>query len=322
MEDNYLPEVIQLLSFIAESTTSPALKQTLALIMLDACTGKVCLSHRAATLGNNNDLLMGGTKILNGPLGASYGNDMGNTIFTSASELSLPAAKAVNDGAKRGLRLLRTAGKPIPPNKLNQKKPPSNQIVVQVAQFATSLWRTINGELGGRQSIKDKNMTFVAATSVVDGVCAFDGYLRCSLLSLWQYIWQINKSKGQCPAVIEVQSWKEKAHIDMQRYKDLGADEVMSVEDREKMAAKEAVEANVKFRKIYKSEIDRQRWRGEMAKKLKDAANAPKDKVAASQGLNQPLEIVDKDDAWKLGKNVNFGKSINNTWIEPFRYLV
>jgi hypothetical protein len=266
--------------------------------MLDACTGKVCLTHRAATFTNHNDLIHGGTRLMNGPLGASYGNDLGNTIFTSVSELSLPAANAVNDGARRGMRLLRSAGKPIPQNKASQKKPPSEETIVQVAQFATSLWRSINGELGGRQC--ENENTFAAVSSIVDGVCAYDGYLRCSLLSLWQCIWPYSKNNnGLCVAVQRVQSWKE--HSGTQKYKDLGAHKVMSVKDDEKLAAVAGYEANESIRKVLISEIDRQRWRGEMAKKLKEATNVAKDPMSP-QGQNQPLDIIEKDDSWRLGK--------------------
>jgi hypothetical protein len=268
--------------------------------MLDACTGKACLIQRAAILANQNDLITGGAKILNGPLGASYGNDVGNALLTSVSELSLPAANAVNDGAKRGMRLLRTAGKPIPPNKANQRKPPSEQTIVQVAKFATSLWRTINGELGGKYFEKDR--TFDAVTSVVDGVCAYDGHLRCSLLSLWQCIWPNTKNNnGLCVAVQRVQSWK--GHSGTQKYKDLGANQVMSVKDDEKIESEIGYKANESLREIINSEIDRQRWRGELAKKRKDSTNGTvtKDPSAASEGLNQPLDIIEKDEAWRLG---------------------
>jgi hypothetical protein len=267
--------------------------------MLDACTGKVGLNHRVANLTTSNDLISGGTRLLNGPLGASYGNDVGNTIFTSVSELSLPAANAVNEGARRGMRVLRTAGKSIPPDRLNQKKPPCEKTVVQVATFATSLWRTINGELGG--SYFQDDLTINAVSSTVDGVCAFDGYLRCSLLALWQCIWPNNKNgNGLCVAVQRVQSWR--AHSGSQRYKDLGAEKVMNVEDDERLSADIAFESNESIRNIVVSEIDRQRWRGEMAKKLKDSINVSKDPTASSQGLNLPLDTVDKDDAWRLGK--------------------
>ena len=156
--------------------------------MLDACTNKVCLIQRAAILANYNDLITGGARLTDGPLGASYGNDMSNTLLSSVTELSLPAANAVNDGAKRGMHLLRNAGRPIAPNK-HQKKLPSDQTIVQVAKLATSLWRTINGELGGKLLV-EKGRKFAPVTGAVDGVCAYDGYyLRCSLLSLWQCVW-------------------------------------------------------------------------------------------------------------------------------------
>ena len=264
--------------------------------MLDACTGKVCLIQRAAILVNHNDLIVAGAKLSNGPLGASYGNDVGNTFLTSISERSLPAANAVNNGARRGMQLLRTAGKPQ--NKTNLKKLPNERIIVQIAKFATSLWRTINGELGGRQFEKDR--AFAAVTSVVDGVCAYDSHLRCSLLSLWQCIWPNSKSNnGLCAAVQIVQSWRE--HSGTQKYKDLGADQVMDVEEIEKIAAERGYKECESLRKIVKSEIDRQLWRGEMARKRKETTSGTKDPNAASQGLNQPLDIVEKNDVWSLG---------------------
>ncbi len=285
--------------------------------MLDACTGKVCLTHRAAIFTNHNDLIHGGARLTNGPLGASYGNDSGNTIFTSVSEVSLPAADAVNDGARRGMRLLRSAGKPIPQNKATQKKPPSEESIVKVAQFATSLWRSINGELGGRQC--ESENTLAAVSSIVDGVCAYDGYLRCSLLSLWQCIWPNRKNNnGLCAAVQRVQSWKE--HSGTQKYKDLGADKVMSVEDDEKLAAIAGYEANEDIRRVLISELDRQRWRGEMSKKFKEATNAAKDPISSSQGLNQPLDIVEKDDSWRLGKKSSLCNL--STTSNPFLFFL
>ena len=266
--------------------------------MLDACTGKIFLNKRAATIANYNDAVLGGARMFNGPLGASYGNDVGNTLLLSLTEGSSPAANAVNNGARRGLRLIRTAGKPINANKANQKKPSSEETIVQVAQFATNLWRTMNGELGGRLNEKDRSTASV--TCVIDGVCAYDGYLRCTLLSLWQCIWPNSKnSNGLCPAVQRVQSWKQ--HSETKKYKDLGADKVMSVEVDEKMAAEIGYKANESFRKIIISEIDRHRWRGEMAKKSKTASNTSKDPTAVSLGLNLPLDVIEKDDAWKLG---------------------
>ncbi len=243
-------------------------------------------------------MVLGAARFYNGPLGASYGNDIGNTLLMSVTEGSSPTANAVSSGARKGLRLLRTAGKPMNSNKQNQKKPSSEKTIVQVAQFATDLWRTINGEMGGKTNEKDR--TSASVTCVIDGVCAYDGYLRCTLLSLWQCIWPNSKSSnGLCPAVQRVQSWKQ--HSETKRYKDLGADKVMSIEDDEKISAEIGYKANESFRKIIISEIDRQRWRGELAKKKKAASNTSKDPTAASLGLNQPLDIVEKDDAWRLG---------------------
>ena len=165
------------MSFELEPTSSPKLRQTLALLMLDVCTpGKVFLNERSATIANYNDMVLGAARFYNGPLGASYGNDIGNTLLMSVTEGSLPAANSVSNGARKGLRVLRTApGKPMNTNKANQKKPSSDQTIMQVAQFATNFWRIINGELGGRINGKDPTPTSVIYA--IHGVCAYDGYL-------------------------------------------------------------------------------------------------------------------------------------------------
>jgi len=294
-----------LLERILEPTTSLALRQTLALLMLDACTGKVCLTQRVAVIGSSNDLVIGGSRLYNGPLGASYGNDSGSSLFMSASKVSLPAANAVNDGARNGMSVLRKSGKPKPnPDRPNAKKPPSEDTIVRVAKFATSLWRTMNGELGGKFNVKDGTPS--AVTSAIDGVCAYDGHLRCSLLSLWQCVWPAgngSSGNGQCLAVQRVQA--ERVQTEPPEWIKKGADEVMKVGEYndEKLAAEMEDKANESLRKIINLELDRQQWRGDLAQVLKNSSNGSgsKDPIAVSQGLNQPLDIVEKNEAWKLG---------------------
>jgi len=95
----------------------------------------------------------------------------------------MPAANAVNDGVHRGLKLLKRAG---------DGSSISDKTIVRVAKFATLLWRTINGESGGKDAVADLGFSsgiVAPVTSVVDGVCSHDAHLRCSLLSLWQWLW-------------------------------------------------------------------------------------------------------------------------------------
>ena len=200
----------------------------------------------------------------------------------------MPAANAVNDGARRCLRLLKQAGKPA------QNFVASEATLVRVATFATQLWRTINGELGGIESSFTTFDRITPITGAVDGICAHDGYLRCSLLSLWQWLWP----KG-CVAVLRVQSWKE--HEGTARYKSLGADEVMKIDDSEKEAAMAEDSYCGDLRRITEYEIDRQRWRGEMAKVRREEVLPSKDATVNAQGVNYPLHIVQKNDSWKNG---------------------
>ena len=51
-------------TLIEESTSSPRLRQTLASLMLDACTGKVCSLQRVAIFAGDNDLIVAGAKFL------------------------------------------------------------------------------------------------------------------------------------------------------------------------------------------------------------------------------------------------------------------
>ena len=127
-----------LLDRINDPTTSVSLKHALALLMMDACTGKICSMQRIATVGGRNELVTAAARYYNGSLGASHGGDSGSACLISVSPATYPAANAVNDGARRGLRLLARAGHP--------RETASDDVVVRIARFATNLWRTINGE--------------------------------------------------------------------------------------------------------------------------------------------------------------------------------
>ena len=250
----------------------------MALLMLDASTGKICSTQRIASISKSNDLMECGTRMYNGPLGASYGGDNGASIHTSVAAHSMPAADAVNNGARRGLRLLKQAGK---------ADVARLSTIVRVASFATRLWRTINGELGVG-NINPKVGGITPIISAVDGICAHDGHLRCTLLSLWQWLYP-----KACIAVLRIQ------HEGGDRCK--GANEVMMIDESEKEAATSEEEFCAPLRTRVKYEIDRQRWRGEMAEVRRKEVASLKDASTNSQGLNYPLKSIFKDEAWKQG---------------------
>jgi hypothetical protein len=227
-------------------------------------------------------------RFLNGPLGASHGGDNGSAILTTVTETSYPAASAVNDGARRGLRLLSRAGHP--------REELSDLVVVRVAKFATSLWRTINGDC---TPLLSRDRVAGQSDDTLDGVCAFDGQLRVSLLSLWHWIWP----KG-CLAVLRVQALKPLEGT--QRYKELGAHLVMQISDEEKEAALAEDTALVDIDKAVLVEQDRQRWRGEMASRAysyakEDSLSSIKDTTTSEQGLGLPLPPIQRDNAFKQG---------------------
>jgi hypothetical protein len=124
---------------IVDKTTSSGLRQTLAQLMLDACSGKICSMQRVGAIGGRNDLITSAARYFNGPLGASNGGDNGNSAVTSVNPVSYPAATSVNDGARRGLRLMSRAGHP-------RETGIGEALIVRIARFATDLWRTVNGE--------------------------------------------------------------------------------------------------------------------------------------------------------------------------------
>ena len=132
--------------------------------------------------------------------------------------------------------------------------------------------------------------------AAVNGVCAYDGHLRCSLLSLWLWLWP-----KRCFAVLQVQLWK--SHEGTKKYKDLGAYHVMKCTDEEKAAAS-AEEASLEgINRLVKVELERQKWRGEMAMKAYEYEKSAKavDISAAEQGIGQPLPPIGRDAAFKSG---------------------
>ena len=280
-----------LLTHIASDETSPSLRQTLAQIMMDACTGKVCSMQRVGAIAGRNDLYSSASRFFCGPLGSSHGGDNGSSMLTTVSAASSPAASGVNDGARRGLKLLNRAGHP-------RGEAVSREVVVRVAIFATRLWRIINGETP--EPCSNAFTSRYARPSI--GVCAYDGVLRCSLLSLWLWLWP----KG-CFAVLQVQSWKTMENTP--EYAAIGADRVMKITEEEKAAA--AVEENSlnELGRLVQMEIDRQAWRGEMASKSYtlfkavggSGAAASVDTGAAEQGIGQPLPPIQRDAAFKQG---------------------
>lgn len=238
--------------------------------------------QRVGVIGARSDLVGCGARFYCGPLGASQGGDNGSAMVTSVSGATSPAANAVNDGARRGLRLLSRSGHPRDESK--------DEVVVRVARFATNLWRTINGH-----TISTDNSTPPRAQA---GPCAFDGILRCTLLSLFQWLWP----KG-CFAVMRVQSWK--SHEGTERYKALGADRVMKQTNEEKEAASAEENSFGPIMKVVQLEIDRQLWRGEMSAKTyeyhvqeKRGHTMMKD---MGEAIGEPLPPVERDDAFKQG---------------------
>lgn len=252
--------------------------------MMDACTGKVCSMQRVGAIAGRNELVTAVNRFFNGPLGCSNGGDNGAALLMSVSATSFPAASAVNDGARRGLSLVMKAGHP--------KETMKEELIVRVARFATRLWRVINGEPADHPEGE-------STTSAI-GVCAYDGILRCSLLALWQWIWP----RG-CYAVLQVQAWK--SHEKTQRYRDIGAHEIMKISDKEKDAASEEEKSLSDINRIVQMELDRQMWRGEMARKAYDIYKSSKgsastgDVAAAEQGIGQPLPPIERDQAFKQG---------------------
>ncbi|KAL7555739.1 hypothetical protein ACA910_002244 [Epithemia clementina (nom. ined.)] len=289
-----------LLDNIAHEDTSPSLRQTLAQIMMDACTGKVCSMQRVGAIAGRNELYAAASRFFCGPLGTSHGGDNGSAMLTTVSAASSPAASAVNDGARRGLKLLNRAGHP-------RGDAVGRDVVVRVAIFATRLWRIINGEPPEPSKVATTKGSFQSRL----GVCAYDGSLRCSLLCLWLWLWP----KG-CFAVLQVQSWKSLENTP--EYRALGAHRVMKITEAEKAGAILEENSLSELSRLVQMEMDRQAWRGEMATKsyslfksggggagstasgsgpMSEGAAA----AAAEQGIGQPLPPIQRDAAFKQG---------------------
>mmetsp|Transcript_44511 Transcript_44511/g.50305 ORF Transcript_44511/g.50305 Transcript_44511/m.50305 type:complete len:1980 (-) Transcript_44511:115-6054(-) len=275
---------------IVDSHTSPGLRQTLSQLMLDACSGKICSMQRIGAIGGRNDLVTSMARFLHGPLGASYGGDTGSAVVTNVNSISYSAASAVNDGARRGLRLICRAGHP-------REKGIDDELVVRIARFATNLWRTINGE---PIEITDLISGFHKGNV---GICANDSQLRCTLLALWQWVWP----RG-CFAVLQVQVRKTNEWA--RNYKELGVDKVMKTSEEEKLAANEEEASLAALHDLTRKELDRQMWRGEMATKAYEIYKSSSKSsnvadVSASEqgliGLGQPLPPVKRDTAFKQG---------------------
>jgi len=240
--------------------------------------------QRVGAIAGRNDLINSATRFLNGPLGASHGGDNGSAFLTSVSAASFPSANAVNDGARRGLRLLSRAGHP--------RESLGYDIIVRVAIFASRMWRTINGEPADPPK--------APVLGLDTGVCAFDGALRCTLLSSWQWVWP----RG-CFAVLQVQAWKSLEGT--QHYEEMGAHRVMKISEEEKAAATAEGASLGDIDRLVSLELDRQAWRGEMAKKAYEMFKNSKgslsasDVAAAEQGIAQPLPPIQRDIAFKQG---------------------
>ncbi len=232
--------------------------------MIDACTGRVCSLQRVASFCSQDRLCGAGSRFLNGPLGASCGGDNGSALLLTVSGFSYPAANAVNDGARVGIRLLKDICK---------DGTFSSQTVLRVARFGTKLWRVVNGELSG--------------------VCAHDNSLRCSLAAVWQWIWT-----KKCPQLMRAQPFH--AMEGTPQYLSLGLNHVIKISAEEKEAAELEDALLNPLAQVVEAEIDKQRWRGEMAGQAYKYFKSTKDNLDLT-GIGQPLPVVEKDSAWKLG---------------------
>lgn len=241
--------------------------------------------QRIGAIAGRNDLILSTARFFGGPLGSCHGGDNGSAVLMAVSSATFPAASAVNDGARRGMRLLSRAGHPS--SKVQQE-------VVRVAIFATRLWRTINGEPA------DVPKNFARGDRLV-GVCAYDGILRCSLLALWQWIWP----KG-CYALLQVQSWDSDGES-TPPYRKVGADLVMKISAKEKATATAEENSLADLSRLVEAERDRQVWRGEMYQKAYELHKANKgstptsDVGAAEKGIGQPLPPIARDTAFRQG---------------------
>lgn len=254
-------------------TTSPGLRLTLASLMIDACHGRICSLQRVASFCGQRRFCESGARFMNGPLGASNGGDNGSALLLNVSDATYPAANAVNNGARRGLRLLVNSGTD------------DTNAIVRVAKFATKLWRTINGEEITSHRTISRSENF--------GVCAHDNHLRCALVSLWQWIW-----RHGCKQIVWAQSFP--AGEGTRQYFSMGLNHVMKTTTEEKEAAALEDETLKPLIKAVEDEIDRQKWRGDMAQEAFDYFKSTNENINLTD-VGQPLPLVKKDVAWRLG---------------------
>lgn len=216
---------------------------------------------------------------MNGPLGSSYGGDNGSALLMVVSDHSYPAAHCVNAGARLGLKLLRDTCK-TPRDSKDKKENYSNQAVIKVASFASRLWRTINGEHCG------------TSHSETFGSCAHDTHLRCTLVALWQWLWP-----KHCFQLMRAQSWH--AMEGTPQYHAMGLDKVLKQTAEERDVTEKEDQILKPLADIVENEVKRQHWRGQMAAQAYDYSE--KDNKGSQTEINQPLPLVDKNAAWKLG---------------------
>lgn len=263
---------------------SPGLRLTLASLMIDACHGRICSFQRVASFCGQKRLCESGARFMNGPLGASYGGDNGSALLITVSDATYPAANAVNDGARRGLRLLRDFC--VEDSDVFERvKTRTNydaNATARVSKFATKLWRTINGEKVGTGRTIAPMSKF--------GVCAHDAHLRCALVALWQWIF---------PRQLLL-AWPFAAKEIVPKNCSADQSQVMKATAEEENAAILEDEALDPLIKAVEDEVDRQKWRCDMAKEAFENFVSSKENSNLTD-VGQPLPLVKRDDAWKIG---------------------
>ena len=263
--------------------TSPGLRLTLASLMIDACNGRICSLQRVASFCGQRRLCESGSRLMNGPLGASYGGDNGSALLLTVSDATYPAANAVNDGARRGLRLLRDCcvDELDTAERVKARATNDTTATTRVSKFATKLWRTINGEFVGPGQPTSDTVDF--------GVCAHDTHLRCALVALWQWIFprRLLLTRSFSGSEITPHCSAELSHI------------MKATAEQEEAAILED-EALKPLIKVVEAEIDRQKLRGDIAKEAFENVTSTKENSNLTD-VGQPLPLVKRDDAWKLG---------------------
>ena len=105
---------------------------------------------------------------------------------------------------------------------------------------------------------------------------------------------------------MRVQTWEKL--MGKQQYEQLGANLVMHSTEAEMKAANEEEKSLAVINQIVEKEIDRQKWRGEMASKAyeyyqydKARKVLPDTALTIDQGVGQPLPMIVRDAAFKQG---------------------